>query len=65
MGAAMAGCQAAFRLDGEACAGDGREGIRAVFAERKRRDGAMALARFDVLHLDSRGVMRQPSRDRG
>jgi ATP-dependent DNA ligase len=51
-------------LDGEACAGDGHEGIQAVFAERTRPDGAMALILFDVLHLDSRSIMREPWRDR-
>jgi ATP-dependent DNA ligase len=51
-------------LDGEACAGDGHEGIQAVFAERKRPDGAMALVLFDVLRLESRSIMREPWRDR-
>jgi len=31
-------------FDGEACAGDGHEGIQAVFAERKRAGGARAAA---------------------
>jgi bifunctional non-homologous end joining protein LigD len=51
-------------FDGEACAGDGHEGIQAVFTERKRPDGAMALVVFDVLHLEGRSVMREPWRDR-
>jgi hypothetical protein len=38
-------------FDGEACAGDGHEGIQAVFTERKRVDGDMALVLFDLLHL--------------
>lgn len=29
-------------FDGEACAGDGHEGIQAVFTERKRAGGDMA-----------------------
>ena len=36
----------------------------AVFTERQRPDGAMALVVFDVFHLDGRSVMRQPCRDR-
>ncbi len=36
----------------------------AVFTERQRPDGAMALVVFDVLHLDGRSVMREPWRDR-
>jgi hypothetical protein len=35
-------------FDCEACAGDGHEGIQAVFAERKRRGGDMALVLFEV-----------------
>ncbi len=35
----------------------------AVFTERQRPDGAMALVVFDVLHLDGRSVMREPWRD--
>lgn len=46
------------------CADDARGGIQAVFAERKRPDGAMALVLFDVLHLDGGSVMREPWRDR-
>src|SRR6516165_11613884 len=38
-------------FDGEACAGDGHQGIQAVFTERTRVGGDMALVRFDVLHL--------------
>ena len=38
-------------LDGEACAGDGHEGIHAVFTDRKRADGDIAFVAFDLLHL--------------
>jgi ATP-dependent DNA ligase len=51
-------------LDGEACAGDGHEGIQAVFTGRKRPDGAMALVLFDVLQLHDKSIMRKPWRDR-
>jgi len=51
-------------FDGEACAGDGHEGIQAVFTERKRAGGDMALVLFDLLHLDGKRVMREPWRDR-
>jgi ATP-dependent DNA ligase len=51
-------------FDGEACAGDGHEGIQAVFTERNRIGGDMALVLFDVLHLDGKSVMREPWRDR-
>jgi ATP-dependent DNA ligase len=47
-------------FDGEACAGDGHEGIDSVFVERKRPGGDMALVLFDLLHLDGRSVMREP-----
>jgi ATP-dependent DNA ligase len=47
-------------LDGEAVAGDGHEGIQAVFQERNRAGGDMALLPFDVLQLDGRDVMREP-----
>src|SRR5262245_17087231 len=36
-------------LDGEAVAGDGSEGIQAVFEARGHPDGAMAFAAFDLL----------------
>src|SRR5262249_19687371 len=49
-------------LDGEACAGDGHEGIQAVFSERRRPDGAMSLVFFDLLALDAGGGMRGPCR---
>jgi ATP-dependent DNA ligase len=51
-------------FDGEACAGDGHEGIQAVFTERKRVGGDMALVLFDLLHLKGKSVMREPWRDR-
>ncbi len=47
-------------LDGEAVAGDGSEGIQAVFEARNRSDGAMAFVVFDVLEVDGRSVMREP-----
>jgi len=50
-------------LDGEACAGDGHEGVQAGFVERKRPDRAMAVVVFDVLQVDGRSVMREPWRD--
>ena len=50
-------------FDGEACAGDGHEGIQAVFNERRRVGGDMALVLFDLLHLhgksDAGTVARQ------
>ena len=49
-------------FDGEACAGNGHEGIQAVFAERKRAGGDMTLVLFDLLHLDGKSVMREPWR---
>ena len=51
-------------FDGEACAGDGHEGIQAVFTERNRIGGDMALVLFDVLHLRGKSVMREPWRAR-
>jgi hypothetical protein len=39
-------------LDGEAVAGDGHEGIQAVFTERNRVGGDLAFLAFDVLELD-------------
>src|SRR5262245_18499360 len=46
-------------LDGEACAGDGHEGIQAVFSESRRPSGAMSLVFFDLLALDTQSVMRE------
>ena len=51
-------------FDGEACAGDGHEGIQAVFTERKRVGGDMAVVLFDLLHIAGKSVMREPWRDR-
>jgi ATP-dependent DNA ligase len=51
-------------FDGEACAGDGHEGIQAVFTERSRIGGDMSLVLFDVLHVQGRNVMGEPRRDR-
>jgi ATP-dependent DNA ligase len=44
-------------LDGEAVAGDGSEGIQAVFEARTRPGSPMAFAAFDVLELDGHSVM--------
>jgi ATP-dependent DNA ligase len=51
-------------FDGEACAGDGHEGIQSVVAERKRAGGEMVLVLFDLLHLRGKSVMRELWRDR-
>jgi ATP dependent DNA ligase-like protein len=51
-------------LDGEACAGDGHEGIQAVFEERNRTGGAMSFLAFDLLELNGQEVMREPWSDR-
>jgi len=42
----------------------GQEGIQAVFTERKRPHGAMALVLFDVLQLHGKSIMREAWRDR-
>ena len=47
-------------LDGEAVAGDGSEGIQAVFEARTRPGSPMAFAAFDVLELDGHRVMAEP-----
>jgi bifunctional non-homologous end joining protein LigD len=47
-------------LDGEAVAGDGSEGIQAVFEARTRPGSPMAFAAFDVLELDGHRVMEEP-----
>src|SRR5512132_1572949 len=47
-------------LDGEAVAGDGSEGIQAVFEARHRTGSPMAFAAFDVLQLDGTSVMAEP-----
>jgi hypothetical protein len=44
-------------LDGEAVAGDGTEGIQAVFEARHRPGSPMAFAAFDLLELDGQSVM--------
>jgi ATP-dependent DNA ligase len=41
-------------------AGDGHEGIQAVFIERNRVGGNLAFLAFDVLELDRKSVMREP-----
>src|SRR5262249_4865702 len=51
-------------LDGEACAGDGHEGIQAVFEERNRDGGDMSFLAFDLLTVGGHDVMREPWRDR-
>jgi ATP-dependent DNA ligase len=51
-------------FDGEACAGDGHEGVQAVFTERHRPGGDLAFCAFDILELGGRLVMREPWRDR-
>src|SRR5215831_1873433 len=51
-------------LDGEACAGDGHEGIQAVFEERNRDGGDMSFLAFDLLTLSGQDVMREPWKDR-
>jgi hypothetical protein len=40
-------------LDGEAVAGDGSEGIQAVFEARHRPGSPMALTAFDLLAIDA------------
>jgi ATP-dependent DNA ligase len=47
-------------LDGEACAGDGHEGIQAVFEERNREGGDMSFLAFDLLTLNGQDIMREP-----
>ena len=44
-------------LDGEAVAGDGSEGIQAVFEARNRHGSPMAFTAFDLLELDGQSVM--------
>src|SRR5262245_2424627 len=51
---------AAAILDGEAVAGDGSEGIQAVFEARNQSGSAMAFAAFDLLALDGQPVMAEP-----
>ena len=47
-------------LDGEAVAGDGSEGIQAVFDARTRPGSPKAFAAFDVLELAGASVMGEP-----
>jgi ATP-dependent DNA ligase len=47
-------------LAGEAVAGDGSEGIQAVFEARHRSRSPMAFAAFDILEADGHGVMGEP-----
>ena len=51
---------AAAVLDGEALAGDGSEGIQAVFEARTRSGSSMAFAAFDLLEIDGHRVMGEP-----
>ena len=44
-------------VGGEAVAGDGSEGIQAVFEARHRAGSAMAFTAFDLLELDGASVM--------
>jgi bifunctional non-homologous end joining protein LigD len=46
-------------LDGEAVAGDGSEGIQAVFEARHRPGSPMAFAAFDLLELDGLSVLAE------
>ncbi len=41
-------------------AGDGSEGVQAVFEARNTLGSTMAFAAFDVLELDGVGAMREP-----
>jgi ATP-dependent DNA ligase len=47
-------------LDGEAVAGDGSEGIQAVFEARPRAGSPMAFAAFDLLDLDGHSPLAEP-----
>jgi ATP-dependent DNA ligase len=47
-------------LDGEAVAGDGSEGIQAVFEARHRAGSPMAFAAFDLLELDGHSALSEP-----
>ena len=47
-------------LDGEAVAGDGSEGIQAVFEARHRAGSPMAFAAFDLLELDAQSALAEP-----
>ena len=62
--AAVSGQTIAIRagtvLDGEVVAGDGSEGIQAVFEARNRSGSPMAFAAFDLLELDGQRVMGEP-----
>ena len=51
---------AAAVLDGEAVAGDGSEGIQAVFEARTRPGSPMAFVAFDLLELEGQRVMGEP-----
>jgi hypothetical protein len=56
---------AARSRDGEVVAGDGSEGIQAVFEARHRPGSPMAFAAFDLLELDGHSVMGESWTARG
>ena len=47
-------------LDGEAVAGDGSQGIPAVFEARNRSGSPMAFTAFDLLEMHGLSVMGEP-----
>src|SRR5688572_6186271 len=47
-------------LDGEAVAGDGSQGIQAVFQARHRSGNLMAFTVFDLLTLEGRSLIAEP-----
>jgi ATP-dependent DNA ligase len=47
-------------LDGEVVAGDGSEGIQAVFEARHRQGSAMAFTAFDLLEIDGHSALAEP-----
>ena len=51
-------------FDGEACAGDGHEGVQRVFVERSRAAGDLSVVVFDCLELGGGSIIREPWRDR-
>jgi len=52
-------------LDGEAVAGDGSEGVQAVFEARNRPGSPMAFTAFDLLKLDGQSLMGEGGRSGG
>jgi ATP-dependent DNA ligase len=51
-------------LDGESCAGDGHEGIQAVFEQRNQIGGDMSFLAFDLLEVDGQRTIHEPWTDR-